>query len=316
MSDKLPSSADEALLQMGRALRDTGYSFTTTTPATHARVNARPGNEWANDLRDVFGWSRPFHTDILPSYLWELMRHAEVLAAYNNGWRSRVRFSTLSEQLFAHSAFPTTNADDVFFGPDTYRFALALKHFWEHERAPFGRIADIGCGAGPGAILYAQHQPQARVFGLDINDLALRYTRINAALANTSNVEAHHSDLLGGVDGNFDLIVSNPPYLVDPGERAYRHGGGPLGAELSLAIVRAALGRLAPGGTLLLYTGVAMVEGDDPFRHAVAQILEGANAVWNYREMDPDVFGEELETGVYAIADRIAAVVLTCRKTA
>ena len=65
----------------------------------------------------------------------------------------------------------------------------------------------------------------------DINQAALCMTRVNAALAGV-DVAAVESDLLSGVPGDFDLIVSNPPYLVDPGARAYRHGGGDLGAGI------------------------------------------------------------------------------------
>jgi methylase of polypeptide subunit release factors len=307
------SPSDEALLQLGHALREFGYSFVTPTPATHQRVNARPENQNATDLRGVFGWSRPFHETILPPQIWQLMQRAEVVAPHANGWRSRVRFSTLSGQLFVHSAYPTTSADAVFFGPDTYRFALAIEHFFALNNAPRCRIADIGCGAGPGAILCALSQPHAEVFGLDINDKALRFTRINAALAGTK-VVAQYSDVLKNVEDDFDLIVANPPYLVDAEERTYRHGGGPLGADLSLQIIEESLSCLAPDGTLLLYTGAAIMKGEDPFFGAAETILREKNIEWTYHEVDPDVFGEELESGVYAQADRIAAVVLTCHR--
>ena len=158
-------------------------------------------------------------------------------------------------------------------------------------------------------------RPDAEVLAVDINNRALSFARVNAALANTPNVQPLHSDLLTHVEGEFDLIVANPPYLVDPAERAYRHGGGPLGAGLSLASVDAATSRLAPGGTLLLYTGAAIVEGRDPFRAAVEERLAATPGIaWSYREMDPDVFGEELAGGAYADSDRIAAVVLTVAK--
>ena len=148
------------------------------------------------------------------------------------------------------------------------------------------------------------------MFGVDINDAALRLTRVNAAVAGVS-VKARQSDLLSALDGAFDLIVANPPYLVDPAERAYRHGGGTLGAALSLAILDAALDRLTPGGTLLLYTGAAVVNGEDPFQEAVASRLSETDATWTYEELDPDVFGEELDQGAYTGADRIAAILLT-----
>ncbi len=309
MDQHSPTGNDAALFHLAQVVQSTGYAFTTPTPATHARVNARPGSVWARDLRDVFGWSRPFHDGIVPPDIQALMRDAGVLVPVAEGSRSAVRLSSLDGLLFLHSAFPTMAADAVFFGPDTYRFARAiLAHL--KDGAPIRRAVDIGCGAGPGAILVARAHPTGEVFAVDINQAALRLTQVNAALAGV-RVSAVDSNLLSSAPGLFDLIVSNPPYLVDPNSRAYRHGGGPLGAGLSLAILDTALERLAPGGTLLLYTGAAIVNGADPFKDAAAARLAGSGASWTYEELDPDVFGEELEHGVYTSADRIAAVLLT-----
>lgn len=312
MNEISPNGVDAKLLQMARALQSMGYAFTTPTPATHARVNARPGSAWAQDLAGVFGWSRQFRDDVVAPGILASMREAGVLVSDQAGFRSDVRLSSLDGLLFVHSAYPTTAADSVFFGPDTYRFARAILAHLE-EGAPVRRAVDIGCGAGPGAILVARAQPDAEVLAVDINPSALRMARVNAALAGVQ-VAAVDSNLLSAVPGSFDLIVSNPPYLVDPNARAYRHGGGPLGAGLSLAILDAALDRLAPGGTLLLYTGAAIVNGTDPFKMAAIAQIGGSGASWTYKELDPDVFGEELDGGVYTAADRIAAVVLTVKK--
>ena len=65
------------------------------------------------------GWSRKFRPEVVPDPILDAMRAAGVLGAEEGGLRSRVRFSTLDGLLFAHSAFPTTQADAVFFGPDT-----------------------------------------------------------------------------------------------------------------------------------------------------------------------------------------------------
>ena len=55
----------DALLWLGRWLQGEGYRFTTVTPATHARADAREDARTARTLRDIFGWSRPFSPDLL-----------------------------------------------------------------------------------------------------------------------------------------------------------------------------------------------------------------------------------------------------------
>ncbi len=305
------SSQDMALVELGGALNKVGYHFTTVTPLTHARVNARPSNLCAKDLAGVFGWSRPFEAGLLPSPMVSLMQEAGVLDGVEGGWRSTVRVSSIGQQLFFHSAYPTLSPNSVFFGPDTYRFASAIGAHLAGNQKPIARAVDIGCGAGPGGIVIAKAEPDAQVLMVDINEQALRFSRINAALNAVPNAEVHGSDILTGTDGWFDLIVSNPPYLVDHAARAYRHGGGHLGEGLSVAILKAAVARLSRGGTLLLYTGSAIVDGIDGFRNAAETFLAGTAHRWSYVEVDPDVFGEELEAGTYAQADRIAALVLT-----
>jgi methylase of polypeptide subunit release factors len=305
------TSEDDALLALARAVRKTGYCFTTVTPLTHARVNARPENAWARDLEGVFGWSRPFKNGLISDNLLALMEEAAILMRYGDELRSRVRFSSLGRQLFAHSSYPTSAPNSVFFGPDTVRFSIAIQTYLDARSAPVSRAADIGCGAGPGAIAFAASAPNAYVLMLDINDAALRFARVNAELNETPNVRACRSDILKDTRGTFDFIMSNPPYLIDPAGRAYRHGGGLLGEGLSLTILRESIDRLSPGGSLLLYTGSAIVGGKDHLRESCSTILESRPCRWTYEEMDPDVFGEELETLAYSRSDRIAAVVLT-----
>jgi methylase of polypeptide subunit release factors len=316
VADSAAASTDSALLELGRALKRSGYAFTTITPESHARVNRRPENGWADDLRGVFGWSRPFRAEALPADLLALMQDADVVERDGEAWRSRVRFSSYDDELFVHSAFPTSAPDSVFLGPDTYRMADAAVAHVTARRQPIRRAVDIGTGTGAGAIAVAKRSPDAEVFGVDINPVALRYAAVNVALAGVEGVTPRHSDLLSGVDGSFDLILSNPPFMIDPAGRGYRDGGGEHGHGLSLAVLDAAAERLAPGGSLVLFSGAGIVAGEDPLRAAVAARLGGSDLVWNYREVDPDVYGEELDGTAYRHAERIAVVVLTATRPA
>jgi len=296
---------------LGRRLLADDYRFTTVTPLTHQRNNSRDENHQARDLRDIFGWNRPFASELLPEAELEALLSRAILRAHAGLWISEVRWSSLHDHLFVHSAFPTVSNDSVFFGPDTYRFAQAIEEHLRTSTHPIRTAVDIGCGSGAGAILIAKARHDAQVLALDINPTALRFTAVNAALAETENVSAWHSDLLDSASGEFDLIVANPPYMQDSQKRAYRHGGDRLGSELSVRIVSQAMARLTVGGSLVLYTGSPWVEGVDLFLDHARPLIDKAGYSWSYREVDPDVFGEELETEIYSHAERIAAVVLT-----
>jgi methylase of polypeptide subunit release factors len=199
----------------------------------------------------------------------------------------------------------------VFFGPDTYRFARALGQWLAWRAIPSGaRLIDIGCGSGAGglyaAATLAKFHPE--IVLTDINARALRYARVNAAINAISQITTMESDLFARVDGKADLIIANPPYLVDPQARLYRHGGGELGFELSLRIIDEGVERLAPGGGLFLYTGTAVVDGTQKLFEALYGRPEGRDYSLTCEEIDPDVFGEELDSPPYDRADRIAAV--------
>lgn len=291
-------------MELGRELSARDYAFTTVTPETHWRVlsrAARIGRGQAASLRDVFGHNLPFEASRLPASLLDSMRAADVVEDCQGLLRASIRFSTLHGRIFLHSGFPTTAPDSVFFGPDTYRFAALLKRWTTRHR----RAIDVGCGSGAGGLSIAGRVDELWLG--DVNPRALSYSRVNATLAGVS-AECVLSDVLQDAPGPFDLIIANPPYLVDADKRLYRDGGGRFGEGLALRIVREGLQRLAPQGVLIVYTGSAIVEGRDTFGEQLAPLSADRSLRVDYEELDPDVFGEELDHPAYEQVERLAVV--------
>jgi methylase of polypeptide subunit release factors len=306
------STADRALLDLLGLLDRQGYHFVTATPASHARVLRRSDRRVARDLSDMLGWSLPFERGSIDVEVEALLDAAGAIEQAGARVRSTLRVSSLHGRLFLHSAYPTTDRDSVFFGPDSYRFADLVAAELRHCPEARGQIVDIGTGAGVGAIVAGLACPNAEVTGIDVNPDALRLARINALSAGVA-LSLVEGDGIGSCTG-IDVAIANPPYIIDDGDRAYRDGGDMHGGQVSLEMASAAMERLSAGGRLILYTGSAIVGGRDPLKAALAEATRAHGCTMAYREIDPDVFGEELEKEAYRQVDRIAVVAAICTR--
>jgi len=125
------------------------------------------------------------------------------------------------------------------------------------------RILDVGTGSGAIALSLADEVPHARVVAVDLSEDALALARENLARADVDGrVELRRGDLLTGIVGPFDLVVSNPPYVpaaeydsLQPEIRLYEPYGAVVGDRVWEQIAREARGVLAPGGWLVLECG-------------------------------------------------------------
>ena len=138
-------------------------------------------------------------------------------------------------------------------------------------------VVDVCTGSGALALALARHWPDARVIGLDDSDAALDYARRNAAGTRVEFVCADVTDsgLLTELDGQVDLVVSNPPYVPDGAElepEVVDHDpphavfGGPDGMAVIPAVAQLAGRLLRPGGLFA-------VEHDDTTSSMTAETI-------------------------------------------
>lgn len=292
-------SDEDALLDLLRELRSRHYHFTCVTPATHARVLSKP-IDGEPTLRDIFGWNRSFQPEELAPELLRALEKSGCVEHCGDALKSAIRVASAAGHLFLHSSYPTHSAEAVFFGPDTYRFLRFISGRVD-RLATATHIVDMGAGSGAGGIVLGMLLPDARVTLVDINPAATELARINAKLAGVSVETADE------MPRACDLVIANPPYMMDAAHRTYRDGGALLGGEVALQWVDRALQALTPGGTILLYTGAALVSGEAPLLSAIEASCVRSGACLEIDEIDPDVFGEELDKPGYEKVERIAA---------
>jgi release factor glutamine methyltransferase len=135
-----------------------------------------------------------------------------------------------------------------------------LEHLRDLSEA---RVLDVGVGSGAIALAIADEHPAARILAVDRSADALAAARENLARTPVDGrMEFRQGDLLAGISGPFDLVVSNPPYVspedfetLEPEVRLFEPREAIVGVGVGAEIARAARAVLAPAGWLLLECG-------------------------------------------------------------
>jgi len=136
------------------------------------------------------------------------------------------------------------------------------------------RVLDIGVGSGAIALAIVDEHPGARVSGTDTSPDALAVAKENAARTGLA-VELVEGELFAGLEGPFDLVVSNPPYVAPEDVQAlppevgeYEPRAALIESGATESIAAEAPSRLVRGGSLAF-------EVADGQAGAVAGLLRG-----------------------------------------
>ncbi|MEO1057670.1 MAG: methyltransferase [Actinomycetota bacterium] len=140
--------------------------------------------------------------------------------------------------------FPPTPTSDLL--GDQVRARVATDH----------RVLDMGSGAGANAILAAQTARD--VVAVDVNPVAVEATAANAARNGVGDrVDAHLSDVFDDVDGDFDLIVIDPPFRWFRPRDLLERAVADENYESLGRFMSDVSSRLRPGGEVLLFFGTS-----------------------------------------------------------
>ncbi|MGK5532849.1 DUF7059 domain-containing protein [Streptomyces sp. URMC 129] len=169
-------------------------------------------------------------------------------------------------------------------------------------RRPARRVLDLGTGCGVQALHATRHAD--RVTATDVNPRALRMAAATLALSGAPAADLREGSLFepvkdardGGDGGEnaYDLIVSNPPFVISPARAG--HGGGGLtyrdgglaGDELCRTVVGESAAHLADGGWCQILANWQQVDGEDWRERVAAWVPPGCDA-WIVRREEQDV---------------------------
>lgn len=127
-------------------------------------------------------------------------------------------------------------------------------------RTPVSSALDLGTGSGIQALHATQHA--IRVTATDLNPRALHFARLTLALSAAPEADLREGSLYEPVHNDtFDLIVSNPPFVISPGARLTYRDGGMGGDDLCRSLVQQAGDRLNDGGYAQFLANWQHVEG-------------------------------------------------------
>ncbi|MGA4801629.1 DUF7059 domain-containing protein [Streptomyces lavendulocolor] len=159
-------------------------------------------------------------------------------------------------------------------------------------RTPVASALDLGTGSGIQALHAAQHA--TRVTATDLNPRALEFARLTLALSGAPEADLRTGSLYEPVGSEtYDLIVSNPPFVIsplasgtgEPGARLTYRDGGMGGDDLCRTLVQQAGERLNEGGFAQFLANWQHVEGEDWQERLRSWVPRGCDAWIVQREV-------------------------------
>ena len=309
-----------AIREFGLYLTEHGYN---TDVLTENLGRARPPAEGeqqqmfddsreittANVLVRLFLLGAPIDEATLEEFLSapiiEFCKASQLLTVVDGMVRASIVIVPVEDLLLASDAFEILGTDDAqqFVLPASTHSANFLRYLT--IRTNVTSTLDLGCGCGIQALFAARHSKQ--VVATDISTRALWYTQFNAALNGIDNVGTVEGSLFEPLAGQtFDLIISNPPFVISPSE-TFEYRDNPMELdEFCKALAREAPQHLNDGAHLQMLCEWVEIEGE-PWQERISDWIRGCDA-WilhaspltpetYVRQRASDISGDSVDTG-------------------
>ena len=200
----------------------------------------------------------------LPTELVADLADANLVASGPEGLRPLVRLTPFHGLLLAgdlHNEESSGVAAEVVENPHGPTEILSRLV----PRESVGWSLDIGSGSGVHALELAQHSEV--VTGVDVSARAVAFAQFNAELNGITNARFQVGDVASGLDPqSFDLIVSNPPYLVSPESGIVYRDGNSGSGHVGTRVLAEAPALLSSDGLLACLTSWGVADSGDPDR--------------------------------------------------
>lgn len=191
---------------------------------------------------------------ILGRALYDQMLDEAVISEFEDkgAIESKIRVVPCSRHLYITDKWDRNIENFVYLSYDSLVFAKILKKLIGAKI--YKRMLDIGCGSGVLAIELSKNANHST--GIDLNNRAIDYARLNAKLNNKTG-EFYCKNIFD-TRGRYDLVISNPPFTFLEDEKEKRaqidSNGGYLGIEFTIKLLEFIPDILGYGGTAIIFS--------------------------------------------------------------
>ncbi|MFT5484594.1 MAG: hypothetical protein ACI9GW_003261 [Halieaceae bacterium] len=198
---------------------------------------------------------------LLPEWIYELCSKYNFLETEADKVRAKVVIVPIGPYVFLSDAFHVVGSEHAaeFILPASTHSANFLKHLMLTE--PVDTALDLCCGCGIHAVFASGFSKQ--VVASDISAAAIHYAQINAAINGRDNIAFVTGNVFEALEGQtFDLIISNPPFVIGPGDEFVYRDNPMVLDEFCRELVREAPAFLNEGGHLQMLCEWVEIAGE------------------------------------------------------